>query len=947
MPDLIVGRDRAHVRELLRAYPHSEVVSAGGFFENIRGLAFLEHPQVRLAPSRPMVLAHQWLAENQNHPVYLASSYANLFNSFFHGVCPPSLAKAKMAEENHKNPVIDALAFMELAMEKESLVTKASSLFLAMLALPKAGLPHFLKRMEVVRFWHLVDLTLLEIHVIKMLGHLGLAIEINLPLDFQARGINSAVDFIAKQFEKTGEHSNIELHFTDIATPGPLKGLTEGLFDVDAKVTVSGDHCHMGESTTLLDEAHAVAAQISALSLKAPAPKIAVAVRTLDSRSQIYQRVLQKYGLAVKDPKGDKLSDTEAGLLLASLFALRVGVNKSELLAFLRHPLMAMTPRPCPDRCARLLEELGINDAVSLKIAAQHYPERIDRFLQYLAPEDEAFQAAATLREFVVNLFKLLAFIKDTDDFFGFASALKHILSVTLISDEAPAAIALKAELDRLLSDLKPDGFCFSAPNFFLTIIKLLQSQTTPGADEDDPHAVELLLLPEVLGRKFDHIFLVDMNFGRLPKTMAQDPIFNDAERILLNQVMKRPVLRIYLEDPYEPMPVPARQALEPFWFAASVACATQKVWFSRAFYDHLGQEEVPSEFFMWLKGHVSVLPSTEALPVKYCSHEIKRLVEGQRDQALAKTTGERPFYFGADKIAQALDGRLGPKATRTITPTFIEGFAQCRFKGLADRVLLADPESGDEDLDIRLVGQIAHKALELFFAAPPQDPQFSETLALIDRLVDEAITAQTQSHYIADLDLLFCQSEWLKSALVKLVWQLHPGLPNETHKITREIAFGLGRHGFPAVKITVENQTFNIGGIIDRVDQIGQKTCVIDYKLSSVASLKARTHMSVLMESQFQLPIYLRLVADLMSPAATEITFALASIKDGEIVEGPDFAAHPDLLHRILDDNHPQSMARKIHEILQPLGAGEARPTPGEHCQMCAHQFFCRKGEL
>lgn len=63
-PDLVVGRDRAHVRSLLLEDPPSEVISASAFFDIVRMLIFFANHKVERDDYASKIIAQRILQES-------------------------------------------------------------------------------------------------------------------------------------------------------------------------------------------------------------------------------------------------------------------------------------------------------------------------------------------------------------------------------------------------------------------------------------------------------------------------------------------------------------------------------------------------------------------------------------------------------------------------------------------------------------------------------------------------------------------------------------------------------------------------------------------------------------------------------------------------------------------------------------------------------------------
>lgn len=937
---LVVGRDRAHVRELCQKYA-GEVVSASAFFDKVRLLSFLENKNTR-DDHAPMIIAHEILLKN-HQSLKDARKYSSLYSSFFHGTHRPKEVLEKV-DDHEIRTVLEILSQMDEELLKKSLVNGVTSLYESWLLIKNKKLvPPGLLGVGRIILNHLVDLTLLEIEVIKELSRLGFQFEIRFPMDFLSRGINVAVDFCAKQFEGDADLLNIELTFEDLAKNDVLKPLVESLFtetDITFGAEVSVNHAQ-----DVLTEADEIAGHIADLLQKNPQSKIAVSTRALDQRANIYMRSLARHGLSIKGRKGQVLIESPAGLLLESLLLARINaLPKKDLVGLINHQSFRFYEKDLKKRTAilALIEELGVDNRQALSVK--------DRFAQLerlkLIKNPEAF---ADLKNILDNFEEILDMLPQISSLANFLIQVLRILE--LLDQTEPSLTYVKDALSNI-SKSAALGFDteISLVDFYSLIKDELKTLTIPSPDNAQANSVEFLLLPELLGRSFDHVFIADITFGRMPQNQVVT-LLDDKARIWLNSLMKKPLLRVYFDDPFEPMPVPPRQALEPFWFAAAVASANKSVHFSHALYDELGQEQAPSEFFLWFSNRATSVKSS------FSSAEYLRFIEGQKDQQseianeqksallsrkaafLDKKTHEFAFLLNRTDLEASFSGRLSKKPTRALTPTMVEAFSSCRFKGYAERILnLNKPNNDQDDVDARVLGQIAHKVLENYF----MDKTKIDLSIKLKKIIDEVTSDFCENNFVKNTLVLSCHLDWLFEMLFTLIKRLEEfSLEQNGQIVGQEVDFGLSKAGFSPVKINFDGRHYLLGGRIDRIDKVDEGFLVFDYKLSSSDVLKSFLSPRQMLKSHFQVPIYLRLVSEKFSKNQ-KVNISLASIKDGKLVFLNDSAG----LDKILDDSQPESMAQKIDEIFSPIINGEVLATKGEQCTQCNLSFFCRKNE-
>lgn len=957
---IIVGRDRAHVRELLREFPDQEVISASAFFDKVRLLPFLYNLNLRRDDKAPLAFAQQILLSSREFSLQLAKNFVTLYSSFFHGTITPSMAYEKNSQESFAK-VIEITAQIEQLMNEHQLLNSTSALFKAWRLMEEEKvLPPALAKTPRVSLRHLIDLTALEIEVIKSLSNSGIHIEVLFPLDFAKRSINVAVDHAARQFETAIDLPNLELSFDSLAEEGPLKPLIENLFVDNKVISISDEHCNINSYASFDVECNKICSNIAHLKSISPFASIAVAFRSFDEHASLFKRALLAHGLLVRDRKGEPLINSAAVALLKTIFnSCRYDLPRRELMGLINNPLFILDKEIHEINLGALLDCLGIDDNFSYSRC--RYESAFSRFEKSLGENQPELVQLNTLRVFINKIKLVLSTLSTKKSWKAFLEEVKALVE-NYFSPENASVEALLLALKTLLPSAHFAGETkIDLRDFEGLLLLELSSITIAPIDYSDQNAVELLLLPELLGRTFDHIFIPGIAFGRLPKSMAADPLLSDQERLLLNKNLNRHVLRVILDDPFEPLSVPPRQALEPFWFASSLSAAKKSVHLSYASQDYKGVEEAPSEFFIWLMDHVRIINTNILASSSFVSHDYKRFLSGQKDtqngvkNSLKQVLNERTaaflnnipsghaFLFDSSSLKNSFEGRIEKKPSRALTPTFIEAFAQCTYAGFLNRIIgLKNNDIHMGDLDARIIGHIAHKTLEQFFGT-----SLSSETRIKERL--KAVLKETSDDYlnknfVPDLDIFYCYVEWLFDSLLLLTERLlEEGFKSP---LAREKSFG-PEENKKAVLVKSSGEPYLLGGVIDRIDAFEHGLVIMDYKLSRSERLREQGSSRALLVSNFQIPIYVRLAKQAW-PNFSEpnISFTYASIRDGTLVPVWSLTKHEDLAQRIFNDEHEKSLAQAIDRIFAPVKKGAVIAQVGEHCLTCDFAFVCRKKE-
>lgn len=946
---LIVGRDRAHVRSLLEESPKAQIMSASAFFDHIRLIPFLYDPELRRDDSAPIAFAYNLLGQQNTFSRRMGKSFVTLFSSLFHGTMRP-LEVYEQAIDQEYAPALRLAASMESLMEEHKIVNAPSALYKAwQLIKNKELIPPFLMKAPNLSLRYLIDLTALEIEVLKTLASLGINMELIFPLDFANRAINVAVDYAARQFELAENLPYLHLSFQNLASEGPLKPLVEALFQEDVMLSLDETHYTLELSASIDDEARYCAQTIAELKANAPSAKIALALRTFDVRAESYKRALLAMGLEVRDRKGKPLSESPAGLLLKTIFsACHYGLPRKDFLGLSAHPLMVLPPHENP---FELLDILGIDDALLLKPEpACRYSEPLAR-LEAMLPSEQK-PKASSFAILLEHLKELLALVPKKCSWQSFLEGQLKLIRRAMKSDDRSVAALHDLVASLLLNAHHAAKHEIELAELEDMLWAELSTQTVLPEDYSDQEAVELVLLPELVGRSFDHIVIPDVAFGRLPKSLESDPLLSDEQRLRLNKIVGRSLLRVYLDDPFEPIGVPSRQALEPFWFAGAIASAKKSVHFSCASLDQNGAALAPSEFFVWLMDHVRIERSLAPKPT-FMSHERARFEAGlklraeggssfeleafheRRNAFLEAKPGVFAFQMEPKDLLLSFGGRLDSEPSRPLTPTMIEAFSQCRFHGFLNRIIgLSNAADALGDLDARVVGALAHQALERFFASyNKSDSEPAVLLQLVRSAVEEDYL---QKNFVPNPELFFCYSDWIFASLLVLIDRLLEagfGKP-----LAEELPFGLGAKGKAGELLAFKDNRYLLGGVIDRIDKHGDDVVVMDYKLSRADRLRELSAPRAFLTSNFQIPIYMRLArsAFLLKDNAS-ISFIYASIRDGVLIDAGSEKK---------SDDTKEALAAAIDRIFAPIKKGQMLATISEQCSMCDFAFVCRKAE-
>ena len=256
----------------------------------------------------------------------------------------------------------------------------------------------------------------------------------------------------------------------------------------------------------------------------------------------------------------------------------------------------------------------------------------------------------------------------------------------------------------------------------------------------------------------------------------------------------------------------------------------------------------------------------------------------------------------------------LGLNPYKPLSATRIEAFAHCRFKAFVEKLLKIELNPAPKyDIDARVLGRLAHTALEKYYR---DGVRFHETL--------EAAHPQETHLGVWKANLI-----WLEEALERLVSNLARNPPIEHAK---SVKFEYRPRSW---KMQVAEDEIYVGGIIDRVDQSPDAQIVIDYKMSAMSALKMRFAAKELLQTHFQIPIYLKLLEsdEIRKGQIGQRRFIgyPISIQDGG--PGPMI----DMTHKMPE------LEQALQNLLAPVLQGSVPSDVQTACRECRLKRVCR----
>lgn len=1004
--ELVVCRDRGHILEH-RPGPSRRVWTMRDFFDRVRELAFDDESAV-LDDSALMWASAAALLQGSPWSVRIAPDVAQLARALVHAGADAGEVQRAIGGQGGRMAEIGgtfhAIARAQDALQRAGVIDSATALAKGTAAIERGQVPLSLRAFSRVIIAGLVDPSAMELRALVALARAGLPLTVVLPRDDAGRGLAEATNWILDALESAHDAPALDVVFAPIER-GAAKEFLDAWYqpqlvapkDAPVRVEILSDPA---------SEARRIAS-LCARWRRESDGRIAIGLRSLDAHADRIADALTTMGLSVRRRRGRPLAQTSAGRTLLDLVTVRRdGAPRDRVLSVLAQPAFAHH-LPCDEVGAlastlrRAVARTDVEDATRPEGGYRHRLERtaaLDREMgsdAKAAAADVAMERVQTVLDAAKRLPRrgsLRAYLTHTlalvDDFMipdakGEVGALVELLerwrrAIGRVDVGAPKALDRETEL----------------PAFARFLSRGLWERYLPPDPVDDDGAIEILSLPEMMGRTFDHVVIADCVHGRLPLAERSDPLLSDSDRASLNQAMGRRVLRLSENDLLEPGPLPARQALEPLWFASAVGAATTSVFLSAAAQDAKGEDLAPSVFIEEALIALGELPDAKSAGPKFEGDPHPRDVRVRAvhhlvqpggaaavvpflhpsDIALARTClqmrlerenffsrGGDPkdaapyaFYVDPHRMERCFGDRLGLLPNKPLTPTRLEALATCRFRGFVTQLLRVDIErEAGQDGDARQLGTLAHEVLEVFFRRRKESKTPVTRMTRDDErdlrdLVDELAQPLREGKTVGHLAALDANIRWLSSALVRTVTTLarHPPVDG-AEPVAFEVAVGLPGQDtadfhFGPVPLQLSKNKLFFGGVIDRVDRGRTSRVVIDYKNSTSAAIKRKLWGDKVNNSHFQLPLYLRLLeANLPSDARRKLFAYLVSLRDGTVSDV--LGDREEFRPRVMDDTRPDGLVQGLDRVLTPLLEGKIVADEGFQCSQCRCARACR----
>jgi ATP-dependent helicase/nuclease subunit B len=588
-----------------------------------------------------------------------------------------------------------------------------------------------------------------------------------------------------------------------------------------------------------------------------PPEKIGIVCPTLDRWQAPLETALATLGVPYALESYVRLDKTAYGQALLNLLRYAwLGGGRTELYAFLRSPYSTLT-RQNVDFLEGRLRGRAVSD-----------PEQVEDETVRLRdgqplPVLEALRSAPTPLEAVSALA---------------ASMLRAAYGVEAppVGELSRHDVRAHESVMRLLAELR--GWSeLEGPLSPEELVAALERAEVRRSSSGEPGRVAVVDLLRARTRRFEIVFVLGLEEGRLPRRGHESPFLADDIRRELDERSRARLSR------------PDQVARDRYLFYTACTRATKRVYLAR---EAAGDDGSPRSASPFWDEVVTLFPPDDVLrwtrrrplsqltwPLEAAPTERERLravalrAPDDRDgaEAIAAANGwerrvaralrafDRPTRLTHPLVLAELQRRT------TFNVTELERFVDCSSMWFIDRMI--DPKTMDREVDARMRGSIAHQALYRFYSGLPKElgiervgpDELERALPYLRRCLDDAVDG-------VRMELTELQQRELRHGLWRdLEAFVSEDAAAESPLVPRrfEVLFG-GERAAPELQRGLElAEGLTLSGKIDRidVDPFSARGIVQDYK----AGKRGHSAAQIESEQKLQIPLYMLVLRDLV----------------------------------------------------------------------------------
>jgi ATP-dependent helicase/DNAse subunit B len=662
------------------------------------------------------------------------------------------------------------------------------------------------------------DFTPLEIEALDVLARgAGVEVMVSLPYE-EGHAAFRATAAIERRLAAIAADPPLRLAARDDHYAGEsrtaLHALERGLFGDGAEAVEPGEAVTMHLAGGRRAEIELCAAELLKLLRGGTAAgDVAVVMRDPRSYASTVEQVFGAYGIPYSIERSVELAHTGLGRGLLALLRCALGTGDADdLLAYLRTPGRLREPLYA-DRLEVAVRRDG-------QLTAERARELWDRDVGPF-PLDEIDRLAALRGDgagFVEELARraeaLLA---------GPYRRAAHVFE-DAETDDARAFRAVHAALRDLHRLTAADDRGIDPERVYDTLARLRVYVGEPP----QPGRVAVASPLGIRARRFDTVFVCGLQEGEFPATGASEPFLSDDDR---RAIARASGLLLPLRED--------QLARERYLFYVCASRAERRLVLSARTCGEEGEPE-PRSFF--LDDVERIFPGLRANARQRSLSEVTWTPEqaptaAEWERAIAERRAAPPPTPVGPVRREAALAALGERGA--VSAGAIERFAGCPVKWLVEDVLR--PVALEPDPERMIQGAYAHRVLELTFRRlherTGERRVTPSNLDAAERILLEALEQEAE-HYVSSPS-----RARVRAALRRLEFELLRHLRYEAERGSAyepqhlELTFGFGDGDHPEVEL---EDGLRVRGRIDRIDRLGDKVAVRDYKSGRVASFSA-----------------------------------------------------------------------------------------------------------
>jgi hypothetical protein len=586
-----------------------------------------------------------------------------------------------------------------------------------------------------------------------------------------------------------------------------------------------------------------------------PAEEIIVVCPSLERWRAPLETALGTLGIPFAVEGGVPLRQTAYGQALLGLLRFEwLGGGRRELFAYLRSPFSGLA-RPHVDFLEGRLRGRAIRDErveeECVRLRGSALPG-----LELLREEPSPVAAVRQLSRTMLRA--------------------AHGLEAPPVGDQQRLDLRAHQEVMRVLDEL--GGWLELGGEMGVdTVVSALERNVVWLRNTDEAGRVAIVDLLRARTRRKEVVFMLGLEQGSLPRRSADSPLLDDELRRAVEE--RSPRVRLSAHDPIE---------RDRYLFYTACTRASARLYLAREaatddgmpreaspFWDEVRGLFAPEEVERWTTSRPLselVWPLEQAPSERERLRALAALATEDEDGALAvaRANGwERRLERARNAFdrSTALVNPLALEGVRSRTSyavTELEAFADCSSIWFIDRVV--SPRTIDAEVDARLRGSVAHRALHRLFTELPKRLG-TETLDAdrLDDAIELARECVAEAVERVGLDLSELQRHELEQGLARdlerfVRHEVELGLPLVPRRF--EVSFGSDRSP-PELQAGLNLGDFAVSGKIDRVDvdPFSARGIVQDYKSGRTAHSAAKIES----ERRLQIPLYLLVLRDLI----------------------------------------------------------------------------------